>query len=279
MGYRKARLVAGTRGQLPVGSFFDRLRRSKPLRTLSKDDDDQPRIRRQGRASYHVAVRLGADDTVGRERLAQYMLRCPVSLQRMIRVTDQGQVLYVAEKKSCRRLPKPASADLFGDVPRNFQVLDPLDFIAEFTQHLPDARKHLTRSFGWYSNKSRGMRAKADGEHRHAAEIDQQHTPRPHLARRRWAALIKRVYEVDPLSCRRFGGQMRIVSFIEPSELDVMQKIHRHCRLWEQSSRAPPQGRGHEQALGELRYESGLEFVDEPAPNEPIWFLEQLANC
>ena len=132
------------------------------------------------------------------------------------------------------------------------------------TQHRPDARKLLTRSFGWYSDKSRGMRAKADGEHRHAAEIDQQHTPRPHLARRRWAALIQRVYEVDPLTWRRCGGQMRIVSFIEPSELDVIQKIHRHCRLWEQSSRAPPQGRGHEQALGELRYESGLEFVDEP---------------
>ncbi len=115
------------------------------------------------------------------------------------------------------------------------------------------------------------MRAKADGEHRHAAEIDQQHTPRPHLARRRWAALIQRVWAVDPLICARCRTPMKIISFIEPPQHDVIEKILNHCGLWEQSSRAPPQGRGHEQALGELRYESGLEFVDEPAPNEPIW--------
>ena len=58
------------------------------------------------------------------------MLRCPFSLQRMIRVTDGGQVLYVAEKRAPQRFPKPASADLFGDVARNFQIFDPLDFIA-----------------------------------------------------------------------------------------------------------------------------------------------------
>jgi len=31
-----------------------------------------------------------------------------------------------------------------------------------------------------------------------------------------WAMLIKRVYEVDPLSYPECGGQMKVVSFIEP---------------------------------------------------------------
>ena len=118
----------------------------------------------------HHAVRLDADDRAGRERLAHYMLRCPLGLERMIRVTEQGKVLYLAEKRSCRRFPKPASPDLFGGSPgvtRNFQVFDPLDFIAELTQHIPDARTHLVRYFGFYSNKSRGMRAKADGDAAH----------------------------------------------------------------------------------------------------------------
>ncbi len=110
----------------------------------------------------HHAVRLDADDHAGRERLAHYMLRCPFSLERMIRVTGQGTVIYLAEKRSCRRFPKPASPDLFDGVSpgvaRNFQVFDPLDFIAELTQYVPDPRKHLVRYFGWYSNKSRGMR-------------------------------------------------------------------------------------------------------------------------
>ena len=31
-----------------------------------------------------------------------------------------------------------------------------------------------------------------------------------------WAMLIKRVYEADPLCCPECGGQMKVVSFIEP---------------------------------------------------------------
>ena len=34
-------------------------------------------------------------------------------------------------------------------------------------------------------------------------------------ARRRWAALVKRVYEVDPLVCPKCGGEMRVIAFIE----------------------------------------------------------------
>jgi len=49
---------------------------------------------------------------------------------------------------------------------RNFQILPPLDFLAEFTQHIPPKGSHLIRGHrpkvgrGWYSNKSRGMRKK-----------------------------------------------------------------------------------------------------------------------
>ena len=95
----------------------------------------------------HLAVRLGPDDLAGRQRLAQYMLRCPFSLQRMLRVTAEGKVLYLAEKKTPRRFSNPASADLFGGVARNFQLFDPLLF-SELTQHIPDTRKHLGRNFG-----------------------------------------------------------------------------------------------------------------------------------
>ena len=39
--------------------------------------------------------------------------------------------------------------------------------------------------------------------------------------------LIKRVYEVDPLSCPQGGGQMPVVAFIEPPQRDVIEKILR----------------------------------------------------
>jgi hypothetical protein len=43
---------------------------------------------------------------------------------------------------------------------RNFQVFDPLDFLAEVTQHIPEPGEHPIRYCGWYSNKRRGQRAK-----------------------------------------------------------------------------------------------------------------------
>ncbi len=67
---------------------------------------------------------------------------------------------------------------------------------------------------------------------------------------------------------------MRILSFIQPAQRDVIEKILEHCGLWLQSSRGPPP---HDQAAprrpdpGELRYVSDPEFVDEPGPAEPVW--------
>jgi hypothetical protein len=57
-----------------------------------------------------------------------------------------------------------------------------------------------------------------------------------------WAMLIKRVYEVDPLCCPECGGQMKVVSFIEPPQADVIESILNHCGLWEvrSSPRGPP---------------------------------------
>ena len=57
--------------------------------------------------------------------------------------------------------------------------------------------------------------------------------------------LIKRVYEVDPLSCPQCGGVMKVVAFIEPPQAEVIEKILRHCGLWQgSSSRVPPDTNG-----------------------------------
>src|SRR5271165_6317871 len=59
--------------------------------------------------------------------------------------------------------------------------------------------------------------------------------------RRRWAMLIKRVYQVDPLVCPKCGGAMKIISFIEARQDKVIRKILEHCGLWhDPSARAPP---------------------------------------
>ncbi len=60
-------------------------------------------------------------------------------------------------------------------------------------------------------------------------------------ARKRWAALIKQVYEIDPLVCPKCYGQMKIIAFIERDQAEVIEEILRHCGLWEEApARDPP---------------------------------------
>jgi hypothetical protein len=107
------------------------------------------------------SVYLPPHDTAALQRLAQYILQCPFSLARVVRLTDDGSVIYRAEQQQCRRFPGPASADLRGGPKRNFQNFTALDFLAEVTQHIPDKGEHLVRYYGWYSYRQRGIRARA----------------------------------------------------------------------------------------------------------------------
>jgi len=200
--------------------------------------------------SVDQSVLLPEGDQAGIERLMQYMTRCPFSLSRLVKVSDTGQIVYHTEKQACRAFLDPNGDGTQAGVKRNFQILPPLDFLAEFTQHIPAKGSHLIRYYGWYSNKSRGMRKKAVVEA--SAEPSSENSDSAVAATRcsqTWAMLIKRVYEADPLNCPQCGGQMKVVSFIEPPQSDVIEDIlHGHQSgamvggLWHSSApRAPPE--------------------------------------
>jgi hypothetical protein len=111
-------------------------------------------------------------------------------------------------------------------------------YLAEFTQHIPPKGSHLIRYYGWYSNKSRGMRKKAEAE---ASPASSSEETAPTGSSQSWAMLIKRVYEVDPLCCLECG-QMQMVSFIAPPQADVIEEVLKYCGLWQsRSPRAPPE--------------------------------------
>jgi hypothetical protein len=138
------------------------------------------------------------------------------------------------------RFPEPGEEELWAGPARNFQVFEPLDFLAEVTQHIPDPGEHLVRYYGWYSNKTRGQRA-----HQRPPTVPPGAAPaRPPTAREArqgWAALIKRVYEADPLCCPKCGAPMTIIAFIERRPTEVIERILRHCGWWpEPSARDPP---------------------------------------
>jgi len=146
------------------------------------------------------SVRLEAGDRAGIQRLIQYFLRCPFSQARMIEVANAGKVLYKTGDNRLGRFPDAASDDLLAGPKRNFQIFDPLDFLAEVTQHIPEMGGHLIRYYGWYSNKKRGERARAQPPTPEGSAAPPR-TPSAREARKRWAALIKQVCETDPLTC------------------------------------------------------------------------------
>ena len=187
--------------------------------------------------SVDQSVRLPAGDQTGIERLIQYMTRCPFSLSRLVKVSETGQVIYMAEKSSCRSFPEATGDGRQAGPKRNYQILSPLDFLAEFTQHIPPKGSHLIRYYGWYSNKSRGLRNKRVSEPSEAASAEHRTSARSSAT---WAMLIKRVYELDPLACPECGGQMKVVAFIDPPQTEVIEKILKHCDLWRGSSARPP---------------------------------------
>ena len=194
-------------------------------------------------------------------------------------------MIYRSEKDHCRRFLGPATAQLRGGPRRNFQVFGALDFLAELTQHVPEKGEHLVRYYGQYSHRQRGNRknglqaesglisspgpADAAQHYDHGkqttpssmagtreTEIDRSALAAKKAAESRtqpgsvstWARLIKRVYDVNPLRCSQFGGQMKIISFIERQQADVIEQILRHCNLWEgpirtlATARGPPTG-------------------------------------
>ena len=140
-------------------------------------------------------------DTSGMQRLVEYISRCPFSLSRMVSTTKDGKILYRASHPNC--LPFPISGDqtLMAGTRRNFEIYEPLDFLAEVTQHIPNKGEHQIRYYGWYSNKKRGMVIKKTPKAQLCAGIDEPDTPFRRKCRMTWAALIKAVYEVDPLKC------------------------------------------------------------------------------
>jgi len=232
---------------------------------IDQDVVENMRSWRHSGFSVDRSVFLEAGDTAGIERLAQYMVRCPFSISRVLRLTDEGKVIYRADKRGPQRFPDPGRADLAAGTSRNFQVFDALDFIAEVTQHVPDKGEHLVRYYGWYSNKSRGMRAKAqreaDGEDDASCVARaQDDSPGDREARRRWAALIQRIFEVDPLECPECGGTMRVISFIERRQRDVIERILRHCELWDPPTRGPPAADEAAGEAGDLQVELDPEY-------------------
>ncbi len=189
--------------------------------------------------SVHNRVRVEPEDQPAVERLARYIMRPPISLER-IRWSGEGEVFYQPKGGHDGRARQP------GDVAEAF---DPAEFLARVIMHIPEPRRHLVRYYGWYSNVSRGKRRRqveavtdtgpCDGEQARSTQSDRDHSPDARALRRSWAQLIKRIYEVDPLVCPSCGSEMKVIAFI--TEHEVVDAILRHlAKTGARHPRGPP---------------------------------------
>ncbi len=97
------------------------------------------------------------------------------------------------------------------------------------------------RYYGWYSNASRRKRRLGGQAAAAKAPSDEPETKADCFSRARrqnWARLLRKIYEVDPFTCPRCSGPMKIVAVIEQPE--TIRQIRHHLKLWEVSQRAPP---------------------------------------
>ena len=160
-------------------------------------------------------VYLYPSDTQALETLSRYIVRCPVSLQRLHYDKNSHYVLYQPKSKN-----------------RKAELLDPLVFLARVLIHIPQPNQHSILYYGHYARRSRQHTPKK----RHAAHDDELNASQRKTLRRRSANLIRRVFKTDPLICKKCGGKMRVVSFItEPS---VIRQILNH--LENRNNKDPP---------------------------------------
>ena len=179
--------------------------------------------------SIHNRVLVHPRDGREFEPLVRYMMRPPVSLARLHFTPGSHEVV----SKGGHDEPEPTEGE----------KIDAMEFVARVLVQIPDPRRHLVRYYGAYSNATRGKRRKAATPAESSSPDEApEDAARPDGAyraahRRRWAELIRRVYEVDPLVCPRCGGEMRVIGFItQPALID---RILDHLRKRDKILRPP----------------------------------------
>jgi hypothetical protein len=136
--------------------------------------------------SSHIGEAIPFENKKAIEDLACYLVRAPFSLQKLVYLDGQQAVLY-------RSRMNPSLG-------RNFEAMDLLEWLARLADHIPDPGRHRTHFYSHYANRLRGERP-GDEEPRHADEAVQ--LPTRLRCSPTWARLIAKVFQADPLVCRR----------------------------------------------------------------------------
>jgi DNA-directed RNA polymerase subunit RPC12/RpoP len=172
-------------------------------------------------------------DQDSREALCQYIVRAPLSLQR-IRWDEQQDAVTWSSSPS----------GYFKGRQRRYSSLD---FIAQVTLHIPPRGKHLMRRYGLYSSRGRGTwkERPAIRSHAPASWYGRKAADDPVLPdapkdqevgvisrRKAWARLLAKIHELDVMACPRCGSRMAVLAVIvDPAQIrKIIACLQRHDR-------------------------------------------------
>ena len=185
-------------------------------------------------SSVHVGDVIEPTHRESRERLGRYVARAPIALSK-VHVQEDG----------CVRLRTPPDPQ----TRKESRIFDPLAWVHAVTRQIPDPYQHLVRYYGAYSCRARRLYRPAE------TEVEEDVVPKPNRDgasraqdeataawRRSWARLLRRIYEVDPLTCPRCSHPLKVVAVItDPVVVERILAHRRHKQMRSPfESRAPP---------------------------------------
>jgi len=144
------------------------------------------------------------------------MIRAVLSLERLAFLEPEGKVGY-----------------RYGQDAAGLETMDYLEFIARVTSHIPDKGQVMVRYYGLYANAHRGKVRKTV-----VSPVTLSEEARQPVTSKGWAAMIRKVYEVDPMICPKCGGTMKVVAFI--TEYAAVDRIIDHLKLTFVAEKPPP---------------------------------------
>jgi hypothetical protein len=140
-------------------------------------------------SGFHVYAGPAITQKEDAVRVGLYIIRAPASSSRL-QLAQGGLLRYLAKGS----VPNERCDPLFEPYG---QILDPLDWIAKVTLHIPDQGAQTIRYYGRYSNVWRGKAAKrqpSPDQTTRATAIDSE-SPSIQQRKANWAAHL--IYEVD----------------------------------------------------------------------------------
>ena len=130
-------------------------------------------------------------DKDGLGRLIRYLFRSPVSYRQLSYDEASGTVRCSSKRGGHREWAHPS------------------EFLATLAQHIPRPRQQTVTYAGYYANATGNLNSRS--ESKQDADADDGASPTKSGSRKRWAwaALIARVWSVDPEKCPRCGEKMK----------------------------------------------------------------------